>query len=380
MWLLASQIDSSFIRAYGWPMLATLGVTLVAVPVVRTVAMRLGLYDRPDSGLKPHERPIPYLGGVGMFAGWLAALAWTLPASSGGGAELLWIALGGTALMLTGLIDDIRHLPPKTRLIVQALVAAGLVYGGIGDGVARSLLNPISDLMPAFVSQPVIAKILSWGVCAFILAGASNSTNLIDGLDGLCAGVLGISAAGFLALSILLNRTVGADTSETLRSALAIGVAGACIGFLFYNFNPATIFMGDSGSLLLGYNVALLLILFAEQGAWRWLIGAVLIFGFPIYDTALAITRRWMNGKRLFVGDRSHYYDQLRDRGRTVRQTVLLCYLIGLVLAGVGLSVVSLSPVLLVAVAVLCPVAAALLSRRYGLLKVDDSAARSKQS
>ena len=378
MWLLASQDDSSFIRAYLWPLVATLGVTLVAVPAVWMIAVRLGLYDRPDAGLKPHQTPIPYLGGVGMYLGWIAALAWTLPATGSAQPQLLWIAVGGTVLMLTGLIDDIRHLPPKVRLIVQALVAAALVYGGVGDSVAGSLLYPLNGWLPAFILEPIVLKILSWRVCAFILAGASNSTNLIDGLDGLCAGVVGIAATGFLGLSIFMNRTVGADTAETLRSALALGVIGACVGFLVYNFNPATIFMGDSGSLLLGYNVALLLILFAEQPSWRWLVGAVFIFGFPIFDTALAITRRWLNGRPLFVGDRSHYYDQLRDRGLSVRRTVLHCYLIGLVLAGLGVVVVTLSSVVLAVVTTLCPILAGLLSWRYGLLKVDDAAARSK--
>ena len=370
--------SASFARVYFWPFCVALGVTLTAVPIVRGIAVRLGLFDRPDAGLKPHEKPIPYLGGVGIYFGWLAALAWSIPVAGAARSQVGWIAAGGTVLMLTGLIDDIRHLPPRTRLVIQALVAGGLVYGGVGDAVSPSLLWPLRTDLPDWLLSGITAKALSWLVCAFVIAGATNSTNLIDGLDGLCGGVVAISSAGFLAINACAAGNLApGDGSELVRSAVCVGAMGACLGFLVYNFNPASIFMGDSGSLLLGYNAALAMILFAQHPTWKWLAGAVMVFGFPIFDTALAITRRWLNGRPLFVGDRSHFYDQLRDRGLSVRQTVLVCYLIGLILAVMGAVLVTLPTACLVIVLCLMPVLAFLLCWRQGMLRVDDSAQRS---
>ena len=368
--------DPAKLRIYGLPFAVALIVTLVATPIVRRVAIKLDLYDRPDSGLKPHERPIPYLGGIAIYVGWLAALAWMLPVASGRHAHLGWVALCGTILMLTGLIDDIRHLPPRTRLFVQVLVAFLLVYGGVGATVVPSLLDHYP--MPLWLYHGPVCQIACWAFCAFVLAGASNSTNLIDGLDGLCAGVMAIASLGALAISVRISMTtVSADEMGALRTALCLGLFGACLAFLFYNFNPASIFMGDSGSLLLGFNMALLLILLAQQPDWKWLAAGIMVFGFPIFDTALAITRRKINGRPLFVGDRSHFYDQLRDRGWSVRRTVLICYAIGIALAVLGVFLVTLPSGYAITVCVLLPLLAMLACWRAGMLRVDDAAKRS---
>jgi UDP-GlcNAc:undecaprenyl-phosphate GlcNAc-1-phosphate transferase len=118
---------------------------------------------------------------------------------------------------------------------------------------------------------------------------------------------------------------------------LAIAMFGAALGFLPWNFNPARIFMGDAGSVLLGYNCGMLILLFAERGNFRWVVGALMIFALPIFDTALAMFRRWRAGRSIFEGDRSHFYDQLVQRGYTVRQTVLICYALTVVYGLIGL-------------------------------------------
>lgn len=370
-------------RNYAYPLAMSLAVTLTICPFVRRAAVKLELYDRPDGGLKPHQKPIPYLGGVAMYFGWLAALATAYALNNDVRSLIPWIVVAGTVLMLTGLIDDIRHLSPKLRLVIQAVMAGMLVYGGIGRHVSRALLNPFASIGPDWLLSDPVVFAVSVCVCIFALAGAMNATNFIDGLDGLCGGIVAIASIGLALVSLVLHRNDPAhDPTAAVRFALCAGVLGACVGFLFYNFNPASIFMGDSGSLLLGFNMAIMLVLLAEQphhagfATWRWLDAGLIVFAFPVLDTAVAITRRWLHRRPLFLGDRSHLYDQLRDRGLSVRRTVLTCYAIGIVFALLGPAISRLPAILLFAVLIGIPSAAGILCRQFGLLRVDDTASR----
>ncbi len=374
----------NFYTSYVWPFVAALAVTLATCPVVRTIAIRLDLYDRPDSGLKPHQQPVPYMGGVAMYFGWLAALVAGIVLLRADGEKIWWIALSGTLLMLVGLVDDLRHLSPKFRLLVQAIAAGLLMYGGIGRECGRALLFEFSGALPAWaVSEPAILA-LSAAVCIFALSGAMNATNFIDGMDGLCAGVVGIASVGFFYVS--LSMPAAGDSLAPVRAALCAAMLGACLGFLFFNSHPAAIFMGDSGSLLLGFSTAVVMILLMEhptcreRPSWRWFDGALIAFAVPVLDTCLAIGRRWINHRPLLMGDRSHLYDQLRDRGWSVRQTVLVCYLIGAAFAALGPLAVRLSRGQLFVLLMAIPMTAGFLFRALGMLRVDDSAARSRES
>jgi UDP-GlcNAc:undecaprenyl-phosphate GlcNAc-1-phosphate transferase len=148
-------------------------------------------------------------------------------------------------------------------------------------------------------------------------------------MDGLCSGVLGIISVGFLVLATHMALTspsqVNAVANEQ-RIVLSLAMFGAAVGFLPFNRSPATIFMGDAGSMLLGLNAAVLILLFATAGKMRWFVGALIVFGLPIADMALTLVRRWRNEKPLMMGDRSHFYDQLRDRGLSVRHVVAISY------------------------------------------------------
>jgi UDP-GlcNAc:undecaprenyl-phosphate GlcNAc-1-phosphate transferase len=385
-----------------WPFGLALLVTLIAVPILRRVAAAYDLYDRPDAGLKPHHRPIPYLGGVALWAGWLAvllaamAIGWPGRGGPDAGAvrwEMAGLAVGGSVLMLVGLIDDIRHLPPIFRLLVQVAVAGLLLYAGIGRGVCPALLEPLG--IGDWASSPgdwgstsrIVALCLSGLFCILVLAGGTNSTNLIDGLDGLCAGIVGLAALGYLAMTGLLVGVLDVSTPAgstltrvgdgTIQAVLCAGLLGACAGFLLYNTSPASIFMGDSGSLLLGFSIAVLIISMTEQASWRGLIGALFIFGFPIFDTALAIARRWLHHKPLSIGDRSHFYDQLRDRGMPVRKTVCICYAIGLAFAALGCLSIFLPTPWTVAMVIGTAAILAIVCRHFGMLRVDQAAERS---
>jgi UDP-GlcNAc:undecaprenyl-phosphate GlcNAc-1-phosphate transferase len=367
-----SAIIPPIAAPYVYPFVIAIVVALVATPIVRSLAISLDLYDRPDGGLKPHQRPIPYLGGVAMYLGWMAALSFLAIRFPACRTQALLVGLTGTIMMGTGLVDDLIHLRPRTRLLIQMLVAAILLQAGVGDTIGDKLLWPLRDSLPSWAMGSLAKFTISLGFAMFVIAGAANSTNLIDGLDGLCAGVLAISALGLGLLNMhLTTLSQTANSQELIRATIAMALLGATLGYLVYNFNPASIFMGDSGSLLLGFNVALLMIWFADQATWRWLAAGVIVFAFPILDTALAISRRALNGKPLFLGDRSHFYDQVRDRGLSVRQTVLICYVISAAFAALGVMSVRLRPASQTFALVSIPLLAGLLCWRFGMLKVD---------
>jgi UDP-GlcNAc:undecaprenyl-phosphate GlcNAc-1-phosphate transferase len=265
-------------------------------------------------------------------------------------------------MSVVGLLDVVRDLSAKTRLAVGGLIiAAVLISTGIGFKLLDSILLPLNIHLPAAVSVPC-----SVALSIFIVLGACNSMNLIDGLDGLCTGVTAIISLSFFLLAAHLA-FFKEEQNHSVRLVLAIAMAGATLGFLPWNFNPARIFMGDAGSVLLGFNCGILILLFAEWGIVRWVVGALMIFALPVFDTALAMFRRWNSGKPIFVGDRSHFYDQLVQRGLTVKQTVLVCYALTLFFAITGLLVVRLRTIHTFAICGGVVVLTGLLAWRWGL-------------
>jgi UDP-GlcNAc:undecaprenyl-phosphate GlcNAc-1-phosphate transferase len=327
------------------------GIAFIAAvfltPLAIRAAHRLGVLDIPDQNLKPHARPIPYLGGAAICLAWAAALAAAM--ISGVVREwhvLLPLLLGGIGMSVLGLVDDIRGVLPKLRLAIGAVVVAATILStGTGFRLADSLLAGINTALGGAGLQlpPLVDIPISVLLSVFIVLGACNSTNLIDGLDGLCSGVTGIIALGFFLLASHLAIWDFSDTGDPIRLVLAIAMFGAALGFLPWNFNPARIFMGDAGSVLLGYNCGMLILLFAERsGILRWFVAALMIFALPVFDTALAMFRRWRAGRSIFEGDRSHFYDQLVQRGLSVRQTVLVCYAVTLLYAAIGLLLIVL--------------------------------------
>jgi UDP-GlcNAc:undecaprenyl-phosphate GlcNAc-1-phosphate transferase len=364
-----------------WPLLASASVTLAAIPLMRRLAVRFELFDRPDAGLKPHERPVPYLGGVALYLGWLAAVILCGQLMQTDGDHVWWIVLCGTLLMVVGLVDDVRGLSPALRLLIQVAVGGLLFLVGVGREAVPHLLGSFRETWPQAAEGGGITLVLGLGFSAAVVVGVTNATNLIDGMDGLCAGVVAITSCGLLAVGGLLAResAISAD-GGALIMMLCVAMLGACLAFLAVNFNPASMFMGDSGALLLGFSVAGAIILFAEHASWRGLPASLACFGFPIFDMTLAVGRRWRNGRPLFVGDRSHFYDQIRDRGLSIRQTVLACYGLCAAFAGLGMVMTQLSGGGTVVLCVAVPVVAALACWWGGMLRVDDAAKRSGQS
>ncbi|MDM8004691.1 MAG: MraY family glycosyltransferase [Phycisphaerae bacterium] len=328
------------IRQFWLIPLAAFLVALIVTPIVRKIALTRGIVDQPDEFLKPHGRPIPYLGGVAIFAGWAAAilLALWMTNTVVTARVMVGVALAGFASMLIGLFDDLRVMPPLVKLVCNIGVAVILICFGIGDDLINVLTRHTG--MQFGQEDRWIEFLYSVPLTIVIVVAACNATNLIDGLDGLCSGVLGIISAGFVILAVHLRVVYPASPLGDDRVVLAMGMLGAALGFLPYNVNPAKIFMGDAGSMLLGFNAAVLLLMFGEQRIVRWMIGATIIFGLPVADMLLAMVRRWRNGKPIMIGDRSHYYDQLRDRGLSIRRVAAISYLLALAFVVVGTSVV----------------------------------------
>lgn len=341
-----------------WILLVSMAVALVATPVARRLAYKHKVVDRPDDLLKPHGRPVAYLGGLAICAGLLAGLASYLivmpePAAhwQAMGSNLvalnitalihnpLWrltaIALASILITIVGLLDDVYVMKPRQKVGGQVVAACILLVGGIADQTSLVFLEPLFTIVGGGEPPLWLVWSLSVLLCVIIVVAACNATNLLDGMDGLCGGVTGIIALGFLALAVFLAMWHNTP-SDQIRMVLCLAMAGGVLGFLPYNLPPASIFMGDAGSMLLGFFVAMMLSLFTIEITARWFLAACVVFSLPILDTGLAVIRRTLAGKSIFAGDRSHLYDQLVDRGMTVKQVVSLFYVMASAAAAIG--------------------------------------------
>lgn len=298
--------------------------TDILIPWVVRLAYRIGKVDSPDER-KVHTVPIPRLGGVALFAGFLVGmglLELLVPGQlfSAEG-PMRGVLVGGGLMFLVGIIDDLRPLNAKLKFGLQIVAALAAYHFGVRIDFVS---NPWGGLvlLPGYV--PLFLTV-------FWLVGISNTINLIDGLDGLAGGVSLISA--------LTIGVIAFQTNQPIAGLLALALAGSTIGFLRYNFNPAKIFMGDGGALFLGFTLAAI----SVMGVLK-LIAALafavplLILGVPIFDTSFAILRRLWNRKPIFSPDRGHLHHRLLDAGLDQRRAVLVIYGISLILGGVALT------------------------------------------
>jgi len=333
-----------------WVFLGSLLLSLLCTPVFRWVAMRKGIWDQPDEAVKIHQVPIPYLGGCAIWLAWtVSVVVYCLVHPGFDWRAVGALVVGGMVAFVVGLVDDLKDIRPRTKLLGQALAGVVLLAGGIMWFAYPSyrdvpLLNLGKD------NWFVLAVCL--GVHFLVVLGASNATNLLDGLDGLCSGVTAIISVGFLLLATALTAWATYDPTASafkyeysdLVMVVSFALAGAAIGFLPYNFNPARIFMGDAGSVFIGYVLAAMMIMFASKfGMVKWFVGAIFIFGLPILDTGVAVIRRLVNRRPIMMPDRSHLYNQLVDRlGLSVRTTVIILYGLSAIFAATGLIVLYL--------------------------------------
>jgi len=320
---------------------AALVVSLVATPLFGRLGRALGVVDRP-SGRKLHARQVPYLGGLAMLLAWLTAVvvgaALFLTDTAGMQGPLIGIALGTVIATLIGLLDDVVDLPPLVKLVGQVVAALVLVGAGVGAGLVRTSV-PLHAL--GLELEPGTIRVASLSVSLFLVIAVCNSANLLDGLDGLCSGVIAIMVAALLVVSLFL-RLLRADlVYDPTRMIVSLALMGAVLGFIPYNFNPASIFMGDAGSMLLGFNVAALLLLMGDRvPTSRFFWPALVVCGLPAFDTLLAVIRRVSAGRSPFAPDANHLHHQLIRQGLTVRQAVSVLYLTAMLFAIVGLLMV----------------------------------------
>jgi len=244
--------------------------------------------------------------------------------------RLLGILAGGTIACFVGLTDDIFDLKPQRKFLGQICAAVILLLVGITPNLQRIAI-PLNLPMPHYFEG-----VLSIFIVIFFVLGATNSLNLLDGLDGLCAGVTTIITIAMLILSIHLATWGYSEVGDPVRIIICLGLVGGVCGFLPFNRYPAKIFMGDAGTMLLGFMIAALMLLFAE-GVPRWWMASIVVFGLPILDTAVALARRLLNHRPLFVSDRGHIYDQMIDRGIPLKKTVAICYALAGLYGAIGL-------------------------------------------
>ena len=321
---------------YSWAFAVALIVALLVTPAVILLAKKTGAMDAPNAR-KVHKKPIPRIGGLAIYAGFMAAIIFVaikFGLDIEQIKETVGLVVSGTLIVALGLLDDYKNLPAKVKLLGQIGAAAVLVLA--------------FDVRIDFVTDPFGDYIyLEWfalPATMFWLVGLTNTVNLIDGLDGLAAGVASI--ASFTIMLIALEQDF------ILVAVLTAALAGAALGFLKYNFNPAEIFMGDTGSMFLGFMLAGISVTGAVKSvATIALVVPVFALGLPILDTTFAIIRRLRGGVPIFKPDKGHLHHRLLGVGFTQRQAVLLMYVIS---ALFGLSAIALT-------AVSCQIAALIL-------------------
>ena len=320
-----------------WPVFAVSFVgSLGATWLCKKIAIKFGIVDRPDSLVKTHREPIAYLGGVGMLVGLTVGILVGIGCLRNDeffSHKLKWllgILAGGAIACFIGLVDDIFEIKPRQKILGQIIAAFVLLLVSISPNL-HFLTNLLNSPVPH-----ILETILEILIVIFFVLGATNSLNLLDGLDGLCAGVTAIITIAMLFLSMHLATWGFSEVGDPVRIIICLGLVGVVCGFLPFNRYPAKIFMGDAGSMLLGFMIAALMILFAEQIP-RWWMASIVVFGLPILDTAVALARRLLNRRALFVSDRGHIYDQMVDRGIVLKKTVAICYVLAGIYAGIGL-------------------------------------------
>ena len=333
-------------HVYFTAFIIALGVTYLVTPSVKRLAVRWGAVDKPDAR-KVHKGIIPRLGGLAIYAGFIASVLASVHLTW----ELVGILAGGTAILLLGIIDDIYQLPAKVKLLGQIAAAAVLL---LFDIQIDWLTNPLGGMI--YLDMWAIPFTLLWVV------SLTNMLNLIDGLDGLAAGVSIIAAVTVFLMAM--------DQQLWLVAVMTAALAGSALGFLHFNFSPAKIFMGDTGSMFLGYMLAAVSVAgTVKSAATIALIVPMVALGLPIMDTACAIIRRFNNGQPIFKPDRGHLHHRLLDMGLTQKQVVLILYLVSILLgiSAIVMTEVKLGHAAIIVVGLLT--AAFIAARKTGVLK-----------
>lgn len=293
--------------------------SVIITPLIKRVAFHIGAVDKPDNKRKVHHKVMPRLGGLAIFLSFMLGVMLFAPKTT----QMLSILMGGFIIMLVGIFDDIRTLNPGIRPI----------YKFLGQIISASIVAFYGNI--AFNDMVIFGIQFKFGMFAYPLAvlfivAIMNAINFADGLDGLAAGTSTIYFITIAVISYIMSKLGGLDI------ILCLIMVGSCLGFLFYNFEPASIFMGDSGSMFLGYIISIIALLGFKTATITSLIIPLLLLFVPILDTALAMLRRVLNGKSIGDADAEHLHHQLLKRTKSVRKSVLIMYGINILFATVS--------------------------------------------
>lgn len=287
-------------------------ISLAFVPVAIKAAYRIGAIDVPKDGRRMHTRAMPRFGGMAIFLGTIGSMAGFLFFDH----QIQGVIIGGTLMYILGVIDDLKNLPAKVKFVVQVGIAALMYAWGLR---IEFLTNFFGEGNLAFAAPVSIFLTIVW------IVGITNTVNLIDGLDGLAAGTSAISA---LCLAYVMY-----IYGQYLPAAAMLALAGGVLGFLPFNFYPAKIFMGDGGSLFLGFMLSALSIVGLTKGAAVIATSVpIFVLGLPIFDTAFAIFRRLVNKRPIMEADKGHLHHRLMNLGYGQRRATLMLYCVSAIM------------------------------------------------
>ncbi len=296
--------------------LVTFITSAILVPFVKKAAIHANAMDIPNER-SAHTVPTPRMGGLAIFGAFL--LGYMLFARTS--IQMLSILIGGFIIVLIGIFDDIKPVRARTKLLFQLIAACVVVFYG----------NIVLNRMDVLGLNIVFPSPLNYLVTIIFIVSITNAINLIDGLDGLASGVSSIYFTTIAIIAFVLNKMQGLDT------ILSLIMLGSTLGFLLHNFHPAKIFMGDTGSLFLGFTISVIALLGFKATTLTSLIIPILILSIPIFDTAFAIFRRLLKGEKISTPDKDHFHHQLLKMKFGVRGTVLIIYSINIIFAAVSI-------------------------------------------
>ena len=300
------MIDNSLTLTSLFAFILALAISFACTPAVRMLAIKIKAVDVPKDNRRMHKVPIPRMGGLAIFAGFLVSVLFFVPL----GTEFRSILIGALILVVLGIIDDIVALKPRTKFAGQIIAALIPALSGVS---IHGIVNPFVP------GQYSTLGIFSIPFTVIWIVGITNAVNFIDGLDGLACGVSAIATVTMFIIAVLFG--------EIYIALMMAALAGACLGFLPYNMNPAKIFMGDTGSMFLGYILATVSIqgLFKFYAVISFAVPFILL-GLPIFDTGFAIVRRLLKGQSPLQADRGHVHHRLIDLGFDQKQSVAILY------------------------------------------------------
>jgi UDP-GlcNAc:undecaprenyl-phosphate GlcNAc-1-phosphate transferase len=336
--------------------LAAFVLSLGLTPVFRKIALRSQFLDTPSGQLKKHTAPVPYLGGLAIYFSFffiiLGTLILTSPPDSG---QVLALLVGGTVMIIMGLVDDLFSLTPAVKFLFEIIAAVLLIIFGVK-----------LEFLP---SHPILAYFLT----VFWVLAVTNAVNIIDIMDGLAGGVAVITCLGFVLVPFL-------DAHSYVPLTAAV-LGGSVLGFLPYNYQPARIYMGDSGALFLGFMLSAIAMGHGyTQNNIVGLIAPLFILGVPLYDTALVMMLRFIRKRSMFRGSNDHLALRLRKIGFTVKQTVHLLWFVSVLLALAAGFLVRLSEKRALVFILLSFLAAMMITLFVALIPMDEAATKIKEN